>query len=134
MILSQFLGNLLFPHHIEPISSYIPKDLQHCEYVWLRIDRLRKPLEAPYTGPFKVLERGHKTFKIQLPSGSNDVVLIDRLKLSIIPATKKTPNSTSPNVSQEVQTPEAPPANKPPVITRSGRHVKFARNNSYFYF
>ena len=120
--------------NIKP-SSYIPKDLQHCEYVWLRIDRLRKPLEAPYTGPFKVLERGHKTFKIQLPSGSNDVVSIDRLKPSIIPATKKTPNSTSPNVSQEeVHTPETPPANKPPVITRSGRHVKFARNNSYFYF
>ena len=38
-------------------KSYIPTDLKTCERVWLRVDRVRRALEAPYTGPYKVLER-----------------------------------------------------------------------------
>ena len=32
-------------------KSYVPKDLENCKYIWLRRDRVRKSLEAPYTGP-----------------------------------------------------------------------------------
>ena len=33
----------------------IPK-LQVGDFVWVRIDRVRRPLEAPYQGPYKILE------------------------------------------------------------------------------
>ena len=33
-------------------NSYVPRDLNTASKVWLRIDRVRKSLEAPYSGPF----------------------------------------------------------------------------------
>ena len=59
--------------------SYIPKELNSCKEVWLRIDRVRRSLEAPYSGPFEVLRRGPKIFTIKLPTGESHVS-IDRLK------------------------------------------------------
>ena len=43
-------------------QPYIPADLLTCEQVWLHKDRVRKSLEAPYCGPFKVLRRHPKHF------------------------------------------------------------------------
>ena len=48
-----------------PRISYVPKTLQDCSYVWLRVDRPKRPLEAPYSGPFPVLEPDSKTMLIQ---------------------------------------------------------------------
>ena len=59
---------------------YLPNELQTCEKVWLRTDRVKKPLEAPYSGPYKVLQKKEKTFKIEMPSGRVEAVSIDRLK------------------------------------------------------
>ena len=41
---------------------FIPKNLEDCSHVWLRTDRIRRPLEAPYSGPFKVIHRTPKIF------------------------------------------------------------------------
>lgn len=60
-------------------TFYLPKDLATAEYVFLRQDAVRRPLEAPYTGPYKVLERGKKTFKLAL-TNRHTTVSIDRLK------------------------------------------------------
>ena len=46
-------------------KSYVPDQLQTCDKVWIRIDRVRKPLEAPYSGPYMVLERTPKYFLIE---------------------------------------------------------------------
>ena len=61
-------------------NSYIPRDLFSCSHVWVRIDRILKPLEAPYEGPFLVIKRGDKTFTLEKPSGKHFVVSVDRLK------------------------------------------------------
>nr|VZI18531.1 unnamed protein product [Spirometra erinaceieuropaei] len=45
--------------------SYLEKDMAKCLHVYLRCDRVRRPLEPPYDGPFRVLCRGMKTFRIQ---------------------------------------------------------------------
>ena len=62
---------------------HVPKDLNSCSHVWLRTDRIRRSLEAPYSGPYKVLERFPKYFVIELPSGKS-TVSIDRLKPVIL--------------------------------------------------
>lgn len=41
---------------------FVPKDLYTCSHVFLRIDRVKKPLEPPYEGPFFVLQRNPKYF------------------------------------------------------------------------
>ena len=46
----------------------VPRDLQECSHVWLRVDRTWRPLEAPYSGPFPVLERKDITMLIQCTS------------------------------------------------------------------
>ena len=68
-----------YNHHTPSSRSHIPESLSSCSHVWLRTDRLRRALEAPYSGPFQVLRRFDQTFEIQLPQGPL-VVSIDRLK------------------------------------------------------
>ncbi|KAF2353534.1 Integrase catalytic core [Trinorchestia longiramus] len=98
--------------HSSP-PSYVPPDLQTCDKVWLRVDRVRKSLEAPYTGPFEVLKRSPKTFTLKLPQGDS-TVSIDRLKPAYVaPTIKQLPNpSVSPaNPSVSPAKPSVSPAN-----------------------
>ena len=48
--------------------------------MWVRVDRVKRPLEASYSGPFLVVDKNEKNFVIELPSGRRDTVSIDRLK------------------------------------------------------
>ena len=83
-ILSQHMSDLSFTppkwHKSSTESFYTPKDLMTCDQVWVRVDRSRKPLEAPYTGPFKVAKRTEKVFTLELPNGKEDTVSMHRLK------------------------------------------------------
>ena len=65
---------------------YLPQDLQTCTHVWLRVDRVRRPLEAPYVGPLRVLERTGRWFRLELPSGRTDTVSVARLKPAYHPS------------------------------------------------
>ena len=73
-----------FHHTSTARKHYVPKDLENCEHVFVRLDRIRKALEAPYQGPFPVLERTAKVFKILLPNGKTENISIDRLKPAYI--------------------------------------------------
>ena len=61
-------------------KAFIPEDLKSATYVWLRTDRIRKPLEAPYLGPRRVIQEQNKYFQIETPSGEKQIVSIERLK------------------------------------------------------
>ncbi|KAK3888151.1 hypothetical protein Pcinc_007795 [Petrolisthes cinctipes] len=39
---------------------YVPLDLLNCPKVWMRVDRVRKSLEAPYTGPYELGDGARK--------------------------------------------------------------------------
>ena len=41
-------------------NVFIPKELSKCSHVWLRIDRVKQPLEAPYSGPHEVVSFNHE--------------------------------------------------------------------------
>ena len=70
--------------HSRP-KSFIPEDLKVCSHVWIRVDRIRKPLEAPYMGPFKVIKRSDKFFVIETVKGNQQSISIDRLKPVLFP-------------------------------------------------
>ena len=63
--------------------SFFPSALNSCPFVFVRRDCHRPPLRKPYDGPFRVVERGPKTFLLDLGTRS-DYVSVDRLKPAVI--------------------------------------------------
>ena len=61
------------------LKTFIPGDLLVAKYVFIRHDAHRNPLQRPYDGPFKVLESGVKTFRVQI-GNREEQISIDRLK------------------------------------------------------
>lgn len=93
------------PHGSKRVT-FVHPDLHQCKHVFVRVDSVKKPLQAPYDGPYPVLKRSEKTFKIQLP-GREAVISVDRLKPAYT-LNDRTEAADQPQVKQ----------------TRSGRVVK----------
>lgn len=64
-------------HGVSP--SFVPRNLSSSPFVWVRIDRVKSPLEPPYEGPFRVISRNAKAFLVD-KDGKESYVSIDRLK------------------------------------------------------
>lgn len=126
--------------HFSRSSTYVPRALKDCTHVWVRVDRVRKPLEAPYTGPYAVKERKPKFFILEFPSGRTDSVSIDRLKPAIITrenSQDSTPaNSDPPEDSPEVQTQDFSSVDNelPSRVSSRGRNITFKQRNDYVYY
>ena len=92
-------------------KAYVPKELKDSTHVWIRVDRVRRSLEAPYSGPFKVLSRYPKFFMIENFHGKKENVSIDRL----IPARLPSPtisSTTSPTEKNlDIETESTPTEN-----------------------
>lgn len=77
--------------HAQRYSAFVHQGLDTCEYVWVR-NETRSGLEMTYLGPYKVLERHEKHFKIEkrreLKHGATkittDTVSIARIKPAFI--------------------------------------------------
>ena len=97
-------------------AFHVPCDLQSATHVFVRHDSHRSPLQRPYDGPFRVLHRSAKFFKVDLGSHT-DNVSIDRLKAAFIERPSlppsPTPRSQSPLATtvtpQHRLSPTAPP-------------------------
>ena len=108
--------------HIQPTpasrhgspSIFIHPRLKDCAFVFLRHDGVKKPLQNPYDGPYKVLNKSEKTFIIEV-NGRESTVSLDRLKPAFISAQDYLPTE---------RTLCLPPPLPNPVCTRSGRAVK----------
>ena len=87
-------------------TDKIPPELHKCSHVWLRVDRVRKPLEAPFTGPHKVLQRNisQSTMSIDI-NGQEKAVSINRLK----------PCNQSKEIAKEILFP-SPPYREMPIL------------------
>lgn len=59
--------------------SNIPPSLTNTQFVFIRRDGHRGPLQRPYTGPFRVITPGPKTFRVMV-GGREEVISTDRLK------------------------------------------------------
>nr|VZI48191.1 unnamed protein product [Spirometra erinaceieuropaei] len=66
-----------------PANSFIPPDLDKCDFVLVRHDAVRRPLQPHNDGPYKVLRRSDKDVVIDR-NGKTDTVSIDRVKLAYI--------------------------------------------------
>ena len=63
-----------------PLSlSSFPDSLATADFVYIRQSGVSKPLTPAYSGPYAVLERSSKSFKVDL-GGCTDIISVDRLK------------------------------------------------------
>ena len=75
-------------------ETYLPPQLNSCSFVFVREDAHHPPLTPPYRGPYKVLQRSDKAFKITLTGGREDWVSIDRLKPAYLLSDLDAPTSS----------------------------------------
>ena len=59
------------------ITTYVPAEFKSSDYVFIMEDAHKPPLSNPYRGPYRVLARTDKSYRVQL---DNDWISIDRLK------------------------------------------------------
>ncbi|KAJ8709961.1 hypothetical protein PYW07_009327 [Mythimna separata] len=97
---------------------YIPKDLTTATHVFLREGPGRRSLQAPYTGPHRVLARDQKTVDIEV-YGKRQKVTIDRVKPAYMAREDLEPGQSRP------QTPDPGQTEDTVRKTRSGRTVRF---------
>ncbi|UYV65657.1 hypothetical protein LAZ67_3004985, partial [Cordylochernes scorpioides] len=131
--------------HHSKTKVFVHKDLKTCSHIFIRTDRVKKPLEAPYEGPFPVLDRTDKYFTLKV-KGRNVTISIDRLRPAYLLADSDNvisehPTATRPIVSGALpstssqQNPDPPDVEKytefqgtgsAPDLprTRSGRIIK----------
>ena len=112
---------------------HMDNELSSCTHVFVRRDSVRRPLQPPYDGPYRVLAREGKYFKLDL-NGRQDTVSVDRLKPAHMDTAMEesvtTPNTqlvSSPLLSRS---PSIPP--QPTRTTRSGRRVHFPERLATF--
>lgn len=60
-------------------AVFVHGDLNRCTHVYIRNDAVSKPLTPTYSGPFRVMSRNDKYFKVQLAKKTSNIS-IDRLK------------------------------------------------------
>ena len=66
-------------HGKEKLRTRVPQDLWTTKHVLVRVDKVQPSLEPKYTGPFRVLRRWGKCFRLRLEN-RDDNVSIDRLR------------------------------------------------------
>ncbi|GBO31292.1 hypothetical protein AVEN_98526-1, partial [Araneus ventricosus] len=142
----QFLKNLRnVMDQLKPVSTashdrqkvFVHPALGTCTHVFVRHDAFKRPLQAPYDGPYCVLRRTDKTFTIE-KNGKESTINIDRVKPAFFEnshqssaPTTASPHVTAPSSMQSVpepspSSPASPPnSSPPPYVTRSGRRVHF---------
>ncbi|XP_063860678.1 uncharacterized protein LOC135101034 [Scylla paramamosain] len=116
-------------HKTSP-PRYFPKSLIASKYVFVKYDTYKPPLARPYQGPYAILERNSKAFRVSI-SGGSDWVSIDCLKPAYLEEEDSTP--TSPHVDDPTSSSHhlgaRPPAPSPkdglrPTSSRTGQLIR----------
>jgi cleavage and polyadenylation specificity factor subunit 1 len=110
--------------HTSP-ATFIHSALEECTHVFLRQDAMRRALEPPYSGPYKVLSRRDKVLQL-LVRGRPVTVSTDRVKPAFILNGTNDRSSSTPSAAATLTTaPTVTPSQDPSRTTRSGRRVYF---------
>lgn len=115
--------------HKDRTSIFIHPDLQSSNYAFIRCDKVKIGLQPPYEGPYRILEKTSKFFKMLVKDKPKNIS-VDRLKPAfVLEESLPTPtNSESTIVPENIKSSSSPEAtDQHHQATRSGRKVKFPR-------
>jgi hypothetical protein len=99
-------------HHSKPAPEALPEDLLLARHVLVRRDGATPPLTPIYDGPYLVLERSLRFFKLQIGNKTDNVSIL-RLK-----ACKSPPDMAVAQPPRRGRPPAAAPPQKPKNTTR----------------
>lgn len=100
---------------------FVPKTLSDCKSVYVRVDRIQAGGKSPYEGPFEVIQKSPKYFKIRRDSREVNMS-IDRLKPCFALPEDSQDNFIAPDLINDPNPPGAIPESR----HKSQRHVHFA--------
>ncbi len=112
------------PHHVRPAPpNQLPAALISAKYVFVREDSVISSLAPRYRGPYLVIDRRDKFFRLQIGS-KQDVVSVDRLKpvFSDVSVTTATP---PPRGRPRLRPAPATTTNPPPSAAKKSKKVRF---------
>jgi len=106
-----------------PTNTHVSPILKSCTHVFVRHDVVRKSLQKPYDGPYRVQKCAEKHYTIDI-NGRNEVISIDRLKPAFhdVPSTEQ----AAPPLPQSQQQSE-PPSSTPIRVTRYGHRAHWPK-------
>ncbi|KAJ8046831.1 hypothetical protein HOLleu_05637 [Holothuria leucospilota] len=107
-------------------TTHVNTNLNTCTHVFIRRDAVRKPLQPPYDGPFQVLERNDKVFKLDV-NGRHETLSIDRLKAAHFEPEVDGPVTNHSDPAPPVSITPSPSTTTPVRTTRSGRRVHWPK-------
>ncbi|CAB0032489.1 unnamed protein product [Trichogramma brassicae] len=86
-------------HHAQH-RLFVFADLATCDYVFWRVDSIRKPLEQPYTGPHKVIRRINDRTSVVDVNGVAKTLSTDQLKPAYIDYAAPQPKPDQPTTTR----------------------------------
>ena len=90
------------PRDTNQKDTFQYKELDTCSHVFLQRIAIAPPLTAPYDGPYKVVARSSRVFKVVI-KGRVETVTADRVKpahIKCTPENEQTRQSTAPVISK----------------------------------
>ena len=100
------------------VPAYVPRDLQQAKFVFVSCDTHCTPLQYSYISPYKAIQPGFKTFKINR-GGKPDIVSVDRIKPAHMDLEHSSILHPVPRPQRRLrQIPQAIPACRYPTITQ----------------
>lgn len=109
--------------HKNSRTVFVHPDLKGCQKVFVRNDFVRKSLQPPYDGPYRVIKRLDKGFVVQFPNRQS-LISIDRLKPAYVLNSEST--GTDPGWSCSAANASKNAANssivKEPTLQRASRY------------
>lgn len=135
-------------HHDDKRTIFVHKALNDCTHVFVRNDAVRLALQPPYNGPFEVIHRNGKFFRVRVNQKKVNVS-IDRLKpafmtLEDMQTNKSVAPPVKANTNQDTQFDKKSnhknssttntshqDTKSTTVTTKSGRHVRFPDRFGY---
>ncbi len=101
-----------------PAKMFVYLDLDSCSHVFVKVNAVKRPMQPPYEGPFKVLRRTKRNVTINRHRHS-DVIVLDRVKPAYL-----LHSSAAAAVATSPATPDVPPL-------RSKKNVEFLLTRHY---
>ena len=121
------------PHHVRPVPPVqLPAALISAKYVFVCEDTAKSSLTPRYRGPYLVIDKRDKYFRLQMGS-KQDVVSVDRLK----PVFSDTPVTTAlppPRGRPRLNPAPAPSTTRPLSTAKPSKKVRFLLNPQVVFF